>query len=187
MVNQSNKSDVELGRELKSGKQEAFGEAVERFIRPIYSICLKCLRDPVEAQDATQDVFLRMYKGINTFDPEKPLSSWLFRIAYNRCIDYLKKRGKNLEIAMQDVESVTYDSHPPLDSESTEPMKALMWAAVDELNETHRLIILFKYRFNMKNGEIAEVFSITENNLRVKLYRAKQELRSAVLRKLQEG
>ncbi|RKY62901.1 MAG: hypothetical protein DRQ02_13305 [Candidatus Latescibacterota bacterium] len=188
MENNPKKSDRELAEELKQRDEAAFNEAVNRFIRPVYSICLKCLGDPTEAQDATQEVFLRMYKSIGSFDPNRPLSSWLFKIAYNRCMDRLKKRGRNPEHQVEELEATAPPSEPPLDLEDEgDRMRRILWEAVDELPEGYRLMILFKYRFGMKNAEIAEVMGITENNLRVKLYRAKNELRSAVRRKLQEG
>ena len=187
MERQTPKSDRELGKEMQLGKDDAYKEVVDRFIRPIYSICLKCLRDPVEAQDVTQDVFLRMHKGIATYDVSRPLSSWLFRIAYNRCMDYLKKRGRNIEIQMNDIEVSSENMHAPVDHEENAKVIDLLWGSLDELPEPHRIILLFKYRFSMKNSEIAEALGITENNLRVKLFRAKQELRLAVSKKLQKA
>ena len=89
---------------------------------------------------------------------------------------------------VEELEATAPPSEPPLVLEDEgDRMRRILWEAVDELPEGYRLMILFKYRFGMKNAEIAEVMGITENNLRVKLYRAKNELRSAVRRKLQEG
>ncbi|GAB4157929.1 MAG: RNA polymerase sigma factor [Planctomycetota bacterium] len=182
------KTDSELGREMQQGSEQAYTEVVERFIRPVYSVCIRCLRDPTDAQDATQDVFMRVFKGLSTFDPARPLSSWIFRIAYNRCMDYLKKRGRNLEIPIEDIEVPIEEEQPPLIGEPQDgKLRKLMWDALDDISEQNRMILLFKYRFGMKNPEIAEALGITENNLRVRLHRAKHELRTAVMRKSPEG
>lgn len=187
MEKQSKKSDLELGRELKQGNPEAFNEAVEKFIRPIYSICLKWLNDPIEAQDATQDVFLRMCKSIDTYDASKPLSSWLFRIAHNRCMDAYKKKGRNLSQLMLDTQSERQTDPEPIDGESNDQLAKLVWDSLDEIHESYKMILLFKYKFNMSNSEIAQEFGINENSFRVKLFRAKQELRAVVQAKLLEG
>ncbi|MFA4985530.1 MAG: sigma-70 family RNA polymerase sigma factor [Candidatus Brocadiia bacterium] len=178
------KTDLELGHELKQGNDAAYKEVVERFSRPVFSICIKLLRDPIAAQDASQDVFVRMFRGIDTFDANRPLSSWLFRITYNRCMDYLKMKGRNIEIAVEDLE-VADDSTPLEESENTR-LAELMWKSLDDLPEQYRMILLFKYRFNLKNAEISEIMSITENNLRVKVFRAKRQLRETVTRKLSQ-
>ena len=181
-------SDNELGMLLKQGKEEAYKEAVERFIRPVYSMCLKCLRNQEDAQDAAQDVFIRMFRSISTFDPNRSLSSWLFRITYNRCMDYLKKRGRSIEIPLEDIDAAAANGADPFSEEeiSQETMRELVWASIDDIHEVHSFILLCKYRFRMKNAEIAETLDISENNLRVKLFRAKRELRLVVRKKLQE-
>jgi RNA polymerase sigma-70 factor (ECF subfamily) len=181
------KTDSELGREMHQGSEIAYTEVVERFIRPVYSVCIRCLHDPTDAQDVTQDVFLRVFKGVATFDTTRPLSSWIFRIAYNRCMDYLKKRGRNIEIAIEDIEVPVEDELPPVGEPEDARMRALMWSALDDISEPNRMLLLFKYRFGMKNEEIAEALDITVNNLRVRLHRAKHELRAAVRRKSPEG
>lgn len=180
------KTDSQLGQEMQRGNPAAFSEIVERFLKPVYTVCLRCLRDPADAQDVTQDVFVRLGKGIATYDPSRPLSSWIFRIAYNRCMDYLKKRGRNLEKSVEELDLAAEDV-PPVDENSGDSkLLALVWGTLDEISEPNRMLLLFKYRFEMKNGEIADALGINENNLRVRLYRAKLELRAAVRRKMSE-
>ena len=87
---------------------------------------------------------------------------------------------------MEEVETSTTDQKDPITSEKTDKVLAQMWEAVDELPDQHKMVLLFKYRFEMKNADIAKALDITENNLRVKLYRAKQVLRAAMERKLRE-
>ena len=78
--------------QVHQGNQEAFTQLVETYQRPVYNLCYRMLGDPDEAEDASQETFLRVYKNIKHYDADRPFSTWLLSIAAHLCIDQLRKR-----------------------------------------------------------------------------------------------
>src|SRR5436309_16056166 len=84
-------TDAELVARALEGHQEAFREIVVRFERPVYSLVARMLQDPATAEDLAQEVFIKAFRRLDTYDPQRKLSSWLFKIAHNTTIDHLRR------------------------------------------------------------------------------------------------
>src|SRR5690242_13795473 len=87
------KTDAELVAEALGGAQEAFREIVVRFERPVYSLIVRMVQDPGTAEDLAQEVFIKAFRRLDTYDPVRKLSSWLFKIAHNTTIDHLRRHA----------------------------------------------------------------------------------------------
>src|SRR5436305_12671748 len=83
------KTDAELAASAAQGSQDAFRELVKRFERPVYSLVLRMVQDPATAEDLAQEVFVKAFRALRTYDPRWKFSSWLFKIAHNTTIDHL--------------------------------------------------------------------------------------------------
>src|SRR5436309_12148759 len=83
--------DAELVAAALMGSQEAFRELVTRFERPIYSLVLRMVQDSGVAEDLAQEVFVKAFRRLATYDPRWKFSSWLFKIAHNTTIDHLRR------------------------------------------------------------------------------------------------
>jgi RNA polymerase sigma-70 factor (ECF subfamily) len=88
MVNANKADDLSLINRFKAGDISAFEEILLRHQDKIYNLCRRMLGNSHDAEDATQDVFLKAYQNLNKFKPESSLHTWLYRIAVNTCIDY---------------------------------------------------------------------------------------------------
>jgi RNA polymerase sigma factor (sigma-70 family) len=86
------KSDAEVAVEALRGSGAACEALVRRFERPVYNLIARLVQDPGMAEDLTQESFIKMFRALGTFDPQQRFSSWLFRIAHNTAIDYLRQR-----------------------------------------------------------------------------------------------
>ncbi len=86
------KSDAEIAVEALGGSSVACEALVTRFERPVYNLIARLVQDPGMAEDLAQDTFVKMFRALGTFDPRLRFSSWLFRIAHNTAIDYLRQR-----------------------------------------------------------------------------------------------
>ena len=75
-----------------AGSEDAFAELVHRFQRPVFSLIVRMVRDRGVAEDLAQEVFIKAYRALDTFDPKRKVSSWLFKIAHNATIDHLRRR-----------------------------------------------------------------------------------------------
>src|SRR5947208_2903287 len=84
-------TDTELVARALKGHQEAFREIVVRFERPVYSLIARMVQDPAAAEDLAQEVFVKAFRRLDTYDTERKFSSWLFKIAHNTTIDHLRR------------------------------------------------------------------------------------------------
>src|SRR6188474_1234778 len=87
-------SDEELVARATAGDQDAFGQLVSRWERPIYALAYRTLRREEEARDVVQDAFLRAYRGLKGFKGEAKFSSWLYRITLNLCRDWIRRERR---------------------------------------------------------------------------------------------
>ena len=88
----SQPSERELLQRAQSGDHRAFASIVQAYQRPVYNLCYRMLGDPAEAEDATQETFIRAYTHLDRYDPNRKFINWVFTIASNHCVDRLRKR-----------------------------------------------------------------------------------------------
>src|ERR671932_1792103 len=91
----TNLPDADVAALAKEGRESAFRELVRRYERPVFSLIFRMVRDRQTAEDLAQDTFIKVLNHIDRYRPEFKLSSWLFKIANNVTIDYLRKRQLN--------------------------------------------------------------------------------------------
>ena len=85
------KTDAELVASALRGAQDAYRELVKRFERPVYSLVLRMVQDPATAEDLAQEVFVKAFRRLDSYDRQWKFSSWLFKIAHNTTIDHLRR------------------------------------------------------------------------------------------------
>ena len=93
------RGEVRWLERARQGEQAAFAELVEAYQRPVYNLCYRMLGDPAEAEEAAQESFLKAYRGMRRYDPQRSFSTWLLSIASHHCIDQLRRRRLPVELA----------------------------------------------------------------------------------------
>ena len=164
----------------KSGDQDAFAELVYLFQDPVYNLCFRMLGESGEAEDATQETFLRVFKNLDRYDTTRPFKTWLLSIASNHCIDRLRKRRMQL---------VSLDDDPTaaalaLRSKDPTPEQAAVYGELSsyvqglllQLDEHYRLAVVYRYWYQYSYAEIAELMSTTESAIKSRLHRARKKL-----------
>ncbi len=160
----------------QGGDQAAFMFLVDAYQRPVYNLCHRMLGDPVEAEDAAQETFLRAFTKIKTYQRHRKFSSWLFSIASHYCIDRLRQRRYQL---------ISFDDLPPWrwlpDSKPEPETVALTREAqdrvhilLDALPPDYRAAIILRYWHEMSYDEIAETLDSSVSAIKSRLFRAKQ-------------
>ena len=91
---QEAESDAALALAARQGSQAAFRELVRRFERPVFSLVLRLVRDRALAEDLSQECFVKAWRALGSYDPQRKLASWLLKIAHNTAIDFLKSHGR---------------------------------------------------------------------------------------------
>ncbi len=156
----------------------AFGMLLERYRDKVFRLAFSLLRDETQAEDMTQDVFIKIWKGLPGYHGGASLSTWIYTITRNTCLTELKRRAAHPTISLQDpaIEEVT-DSIPAMqttDPESGAEMDVQVMLA--RLPEKYRRVITLFYLEQKAYEEVAGMLSIPLGTVKTLLFRAKKEL-----------
>ena len=173
----------------RRGELPAFEELVRRHEKRVYAVALRSSGSPEDAEDITQEVFLRAWRSIEEFRGDSGFSTWLFRITMNLCVDHA--RHKHAQPQTQPLVMGEEESERPLPDTAPTPEEHLdnselgreLAAALDEVSEEHRRIVLLRDVSGMSYTEIAEVLEISEGTVKSRLSRARIALRKVLLRR----
>ena len=177
-------SDAELVARALAGSEAAYGELVRRYERPLFSLILRLVRDAAQAEDLAQDVFIKAIRALQSYDPSRKFSSWLFKIAHNTTIDHLRRRGLDTE----PLESGEEDDPGPLrsiaDTSIAGPADELerrelgdaLDQAVGALRPEYREVMLLRFRENLAYEEIAEITGLPLGTVKTHIHRARKEM-----------
>jgi RNA polymerase sigma-70 factor (ECF subfamily) len=188
-VNQT--PDHELIERCLAGRQDAFGQLVERYQSRLFHSLVHLLGSTEDAQDAAQNAFVQAFEKLSTFRGQSQFYSWLFRIAYNLAVSE-KRKARLMEVSL-DGRREASGLEPSDVNPSTEPSYAMDVAdrqrvvqqALSELTAEFRTALVLKEIDGMSYEEIAEVLVIPLGTVRSRIHRARLELRdklSALLR-----
>ena len=161
-----------LIRRAKSGDRTAFGELVQRHQNRILNLAYDFLGDFDQAKDAAQEIFMKAFNRIDTFEGRSSFPTWLNRIAVNTCLDIQRNR-KRIPIHEQ-LSNQTADQGSP--SQVAE-IRDLLETVFKNLSENQKTALILKYFHGNTVPEISEIMEITENTVRIHIYRAIHKLR----------
>jgi len=178
-------SDPELTRRCLAGDERAYRELVKRYERQVYSLALRMLRVREDAEDLTQETFVRMFKALDRYDPSRPFPAWLFTIAARLSIDHIRRRRlKTVSIFRQD--PGTEEEHV-LELEDTTPGPAELAERSEEeratealiaaLPEHYRVVVLLRHQQGLSYEEIAEALRLPLGTVKARIHRARALLR----------
>ena len=177
-------TDAELVARTLAGSPDAFRVLVERYQRPVLSLIGRMVGDLALAEDLAQEVFLKAYRKLDTFDVERKLSSWLFKIAHNATIDHLRRARLDtvpLRAPGADGEG-SWEVEPASDDEGPErrarraQLETGLAAALGRLRPRYREILLLRFQQGLAYREIAEVTGLAMGTVKVQLHRARKQL-----------
>lgn len=163
--------------EARSGDKEAFSKLVEKYQRPVYSVCYRMLGTPTAAEDAAQEAFIRAYQALDRYDPERSFATWILSIASNYSIDQLRK--KKVTILSMDSDKHAWLAPPdpgpsPEKAALDKEKSALVQSILAELNETDRAAVVLQYWHDYSYDEIAESLGLSSSAVKSRLFRARK-------------
>lgn len=174
---ESDKSDSELVVATLSGNQNAFKEMLNRYRSRILAICIKMLKDRTDAEEAAQDIFVKIYLHLSEFEHSRSFITWAGTIAANECRDRLRKstRKKRLftELEKADIEG---DPVIPAFEENQEMNLNRVEKAIEQLPENLKEIIVLKAYGNYSYEQIAEILKVRLGTVMSRLFRARKKL-----------
>jgi RNA polymerase sigma factor (sigma-70 family) len=171
-------SDVELVDLTLSGQQEAFALLVERYKDAVQNLAYRMLSNITEAEDVTQEVFVRAYTQLATYKPAHKFSTWLLSIASHLAIDQLRRR-RFLALPLEDVpflEWITDLGVGPEQSALVGEQQDEIQAYLQRLHSKYRAVIVLRYWYDLSYEEIATALNLTPALVKARLHRARELL-----------
>lgn len=175
--------DYELVLQAMEGEQKAYGELLGRYRDAIYFMLLKMVNNPSDAEDLTIEAFGKAFKNIKQYTPNYAFSTWLFKIATNNCIDFIrKKKLNNISI---DQSSHNEDSMPmtipadgpdPEENLISQQKVILLRSVVSKLKPRYRKLIELRYFYEYSYEEISAELELPIGTVKAQLFRARELL-----------
>jgi len=173
--------DSRLARKAQRGDRQAFEVILSRYQRPIFSFVHHFFQDPSLCEDLTQETFLRAYRFIRSFRTGEKLSTWLFSIAKNLCIDELRRVQKRRTVPLDavDPEDLVAEGgagENPLGAAIKVQEGEILRRSIARLPEKYRACIILFYFNSLSYEEVASVMKISLSNTKIILFRGKKML-----------
>ncbi len=175
--------EAEWVRLARQGDQTAFGRLVVAYQTPIYNLAYRMLGNAVEAEDAAQETFLRVYTKLHSYDPQRPFRSWLLSIASHYCIDRLRRRRitwLSFEDEIAAPERLTSTAPNPESVVVQREQEDRIQRLLTTLSPTDRAAITLRYWYDCSYEEIAETLNLTVSAVKSRLHRARRALAKTV-------
>jgi len=180
-------SDKELvGRIVDDNDQQAFTQLVERYQRPVFGILYKVLGNSREVEDTAQEVFLALYRSLETFKGDAKFSTWLYRVAYNHGCSAMRrlksKKRSMLDQSLERADGSTIEfPDPNVDQPEQKLLAKQVWDVVATMPEQSRVVIELFYGQERTYAEIADILELPMGTVKTHLFRAREELRKQVM------
>lgn len=176
-----NLPDESLAARVQAGETELFGLILERYETKLSRYGRKFLSDPEDMKDLVQDIFLRSYERIQSFDPSLSFSSWVYRIAHNTFANYLRKKSRTPLVF---VDFDTFLAHPVYEDphereQELAELEQMMQEALGKLSSKYREVLVLYYSEELSYKEIADVLEIPPGTVGVRVKRAREALQRA--------
>lgn len=170
-------TDEEILQEyLKTYREVYFDILYKRYSSKVYARCISMLKDDAAANDAVQDIFIKVLMNVSKFGGKSKFSSWLYSIAYNYCIDIIRKQKKKSTVPLDDlVFGIEQDDSEIEDKVLLETKIEMLKDVMEVMPAKDKGILLMKYQDGMSIKEISQLTSKSESAVKMQIKRAKQK------------
>jgi len=174
----SQKPDDYLIDKVIKGENNAYAELVDRYKQMVYTLAYKIVKNREDAEEVAQDTFVKAYNALNDFKGDSKFSTWLYKIAYYRSLDYLKKNKRRVETTKIDI-SEEYNIaslDDALDALEAKDRTEIIKHAIQQLPGEDSVLITLYYFETLSMNEISKVMGISPNTIKVRLFRGRKRL-----------
>ncbi len=177
-------SDVELARAAAAGDPVAFEKLYEQHSRRVYSLCLRMVGNPAQAEDLTQEVFLQVFRKIGSFRGDSAFTTWLHRLTINQVLMHFRKRGVKLEHTSEEGD-FTDVVNTPLQSTRRISMidRLALEKAISQLPPGYRTVFTLHDIEGYEHVEISDMLDISIGTSKSQLHKARMRLRELLSKK----
>lgn len=181
-------NEKELIKDILKGDSEKFSYFLKEFQNEIFNLCFSIVKNRDDALDLTQEAFFLAYKNLKKFKGESSFSTWIYRIAYNLSINFVKKKGQFLTILDKDEDEMEFQIEDTKSSvweeiEKEERIK-IVNECLNKLKDFDRLIIELREINNLTYEELSKILSLPIGTIKSRLFRAREKLKKEIEKKL---
>lgn len=166
--------DAARVRDCLAGDPRAFAALVEQYEKPVYNVALRMLRNPEDARDIAQTVFLKAWQNLSSYDPRYKFYSWIYRMAINESLNVLRSRGRGDEPVDERLPS---EDGGPDDLLAGDQGREAVLAAVRRLKPEYRAVIVLRYFADLAYEDVGEALELDPKTVKSRLYTARQLLK----------
>ena len=178
-------TDMQLVTQCLDGDKQAFAELVARYKKLIYNVVYNMMSDKQEVNDVAQEVFLRIYKSLDRYNPEYKFSTWSVKIATNLCLDLKRKRRVD-SVPIEEIDTISNGTHTPEQEYLAKERSRTVRDAVAELPEKYRTPIMLFHNNGLSYEEITRVLDEPMTIVKNRIYRARIMLREKLMHRKEE-
>jgi RNA polymerase sigma-70 factor, ECF subfamily len=185
--------DFKLIEAFRKGDEKAFEEIVRRYHRQVANIIYLTLGNREEVDDLSQEVFVRVFRSLERFEYDSSLYSWIYRIAVNLCIDEIRKKRIRKLIPLDFLTESKLEGEKKSKAVATasdellhKEKEEIIRDALAKLSPLHRTVILLREYQDMSYGEISKTLHISQQAVKSRIFRAREELRELLKDYFQE-
>lgn len=178
--------EKELVLRLKKNDEIAFGFLVDFFSKKVYNTCIGMLQNLEDAQDVTQEIFITIHLNVKDFKEESSLSTWIYRISVNKCLEFIRKKNRKKRSGIfrsifssdgeKSIENHSDFSHPGIQLENKE-RSIILFKAIGLLPEQQQTAYILHKVEQVSYNEIAVIMEVSLSSVESLLFRAKQNLK----------
>ena len=175
--------DGEVVRRVLAGERDEYRTLVERYAPLVFGVVQRYTSNAADVEDLAQEIFVRAYEGLDGFRADASFSTWLYRIAVNRCRDEVRARRPTASLEAMDGEGDTAlealsDPEPgPAERLERRESERRLRRAIERLSPEYSVPLLLRYERDLSYREMARMLDVTAGALKVRVHRARKELR----------
>ena len=176
------KGDIYYIEQVLAGKNNAFGYIVDQHKNNAFNLAFRICGNYEEAEELTQDSFLKAYKALNSFKMKSSFATWFYRIVYNTTISHVRLKKKGV-LSLEDFPADATDfigTNTNEEEAEKEYRNSLVNFALQKITEEERGLISLYYYEDMSTDEIADVTGISKSNIKVRLFRARKKMQEII-------
>lgn len=163
--------DATLVRRILDGESESFNVLLDQYQGRVYRLACR-LVSSAEADDATQEVFIAIHKGLRSFRREASLSTWIYRVAFNTCQTYrIRNQRRTTEVPLEDMDAMSTTDRGVVEG-------CIIAEAVGKLDDAHRNVVVLHELHGLTYAEIAEIVRVPVGTVKSRLFNAMRKLRA---------
>jgi RNA polymerase sigma-70 factor, ECF subfamily len=188
--------DARILRGIRAGIEDAYEALIARYQQPVYGIAYRLLGNAADASDVVQEVFLKVFRGVNSFREHSSLRTWMYRIAVNEAHNHHRwfNRHCRREVTMEDaaersaaLESAAHPGRSPFDCALESEERTLIEQALANINPVFRTAVVLRDIENLSYEEIAEILQVSMGTVKSRITRGREALRRELTQRLDPG